>query len=74
MNLIQLLFLISFGEQQLKGILAKVVEKSDYATAFVPAIKVIEVNQEINQHGYSMILERVEVTETENTCLFKNQK
>ena len=34
-------------------ILANSIEKSDYATAFSPALKVIEVNQEINQHGYS---------------------
>ena len=53
------------------SILATSVEKSDYATAFAPAIKVIEVNQEINQHGYIMTLERVEIAETETRAYLK---
>ena len=56
---------------QVPSIIATVVEKSDYAIAFAPAIKVIEVNQEINQHGYSMTLERVEVAETETRAYLK---
>lgn len=53
------------------SILATSVEKSDYATTFAPAIKVIEVNQEINQHGYIMTLERVEIAETETRAYLK---
>lgn len=56
---------------QAPSILATLVEKSDYVTAFAPAIKVIEVNQEINQHGYSMTLERVEIAETETRAYLK---
>ena len=56
---------------QVPSIIATVVEKSDYAIAFAPAIKVIEVNQEINQHGYSMTLERVEIAETETRAYLK---
>ena len=56
---------------QAPSIFATLVEKSDYAIAFAPAIKVIEVNQEINQHGYSMTLERVEIAETETRAYLK---
>ena len=56
---------------QAPSILATLVEKSDYVIAFAPAIKVIEVNQEINQHGYSMTLERVEIAETETRAYLK---
>ena len=52
-------------------ILANSIEKSDYATAFSPALKVIEVNQEINQHGYSMTLERIELAASETRVYLK---
>ena len=52
-------------------ILASSIEKSDYATAFSPALKVIEVNQEINQHGYSMTLERIELAASETRVYLK---
>ena len=52
-------------------IMASSVEKSDYATAFSPALKVIDVNQEINQHGYSMTLERIELAADETRVYLK---
>lgn len=56
---------------QVPSIIATSIEKSDYAKAFAPALKVIEGNQEINQHGYSMTLERVEIAETETRAYLK---
>lgn len=47
-------------------IVASKIEKSDYATAFDPAIKTIDVNKEIDQHGYVIKLNKVEFG-TENT-------
>jgi len=47
------------------GIIATKVEKADYATAFSPAIKTIDMNQEQNQHGYSFIVEKVELAKDE---------
>lgn len=41
-------------------ITASKIEKSDYATAFDPAIKTIDVNKEIDQHGYVIKLDKVE--------------
>lgn len=53
------------------SIIASSIEKSDYATAFSPALKVIDVNQEINQHGYSMTLERIELAADETRVYLK---
>lgn len=44
---------------------ASSIEKSDYATAFAPAIKTVEVNEEQNQHGIVLKLEKVEFAEKE---------
>lgn len=52
-------------------ILASKIERTDYATAFAPAIKTIQVNKEINQNGYILKLSKVEVAEKE-TRLFIN--
>lgn len=49
----------------LPGILASSIEKTDYATAFAPAIKTIEVNEEKNQHGYKMKISKIEIAENE---------
>lgn len=46
-------------------ITASSIEKSDYATAFAPAINTAEANQEQNQHGILLILEKVEFAEKE---------
>jgi len=65
------------GENALGGtvnapiILASKVEKTDYATAFAPAIKTIEVNKEINQHGYIIKLNKVELAEKETRLYIK---
>lgn len=40
--------------------IASKIEKTDYATAFDPAIKTITVNKEINQNGYVIKLNKVE--------------
>lgn len=44
---------------------AEKVEKTDYITAFSQPLKTIEVNKEINQHGYIVKLNKVEVAEDE---------
>jgi hypothetical protein len=60
------------GENALGGsisapvITATKVEKSDYGTAFDPAIKTVTVNKEINQNGYVIQLNKVEFG-TKNT-------
>ena len=59
------------GENALGGtvtapvIIADKVEKTDYVTAFSPPLKTIEVNKEINQHGYIVKLNKVEIAEDE---------
>ena len=59
------------GENAMGGIVtapaikAETVEISDYATAFAPAIKTVDVNQEINQHGYLLKLSKIEIAENE---------
>jgi len=62
----------SFGEAlTAPSILADEIEKYDYTPAFAPAIKTIQVNKEINQNGYILKLNKVEVAEKE-TRLFIN--
>jgi hypothetical protein len=46
-------------------IVASKIEKSDYATAFLPAIKTIEVNKEQNQSGYIIKISKVELAKEE---------
>ncbi|WMJ81986.1 DUF4352 domain-containing protein [Clostridium sp. MB40-C1] len=41
------------------------IDKSDYATAFDPAIKTIKIDKEINQNGYVLKLNKVEVAKNE---------
>ncbi|MEF2244233.1 hypothetical protein [Paenibacillus sp. IITD108] len=47
------------------AIIAKKVTKTDYATAFAPAIKTINMDQEQNQNGYIISVDKVELTEQE---------
>ncbi|AYA78025.1 DUF4352 domain-containing protein [Bacillus sp. Y1] len=47
------------------AIKADKIEISDYATAFAPAIKTIDVNQEMDQHGYLLKLNKIELAENE---------
>ncbi|GAB6630967.1 MULTISPECIES: hypothetical protein [Bacillus] len=51
-------------------ILASSIEKSDYATAFAPAKKTIEVNQEQNQNGYKISIKKIEIADNETRVLF----
>jgi hypothetical protein len=59
------------GENALGGtvtapaISADKVELSDYATAFAPALKTVEVNKDIDQHGYVLHLGKIEIAENE---------
>ena len=53
------------------SILASEIGKYDYAPAFRPAIKTIRVSKEINQNGYILTLNKVEVAEKE-TRLYIN--
>jgi hypothetical protein len=59
------------GENALGGtvtaptILADKIEKSDYATAFAPALKTIDVNKKIDQHGFVLNLSKIEIAENE---------
>ncbi|KAF1677802.1 zinc ribbon domain-containing protein [Bacillus sp. SKDU12] len=65
------------GENALGGsvsaprIVADSIEKSDYATAFAPAQKTINVNKTQNQHGFALTLQKVELAEKE-TRLYVN--
>ncbi|WP_175640192.1 hypothetical protein [Metabacillus schmidteae] len=52
-------------------ILADSIEKTDYATAFAPAIKTVELKKEIDQHGFVIKVNKIELAETE-TCVFVN--
>ncbi|WP_050616513.1 hypothetical protein [Bacillus testis] len=47
------------------AIKADKIEVSDYATAFAPAIKTINVNKTIDQHGYSITLQKIETAKKE---------
>ncbi|WP_161830882.1 DUF4352 domain-containing protein [Turicibacter sp. TS3] len=53
------------------GVAATQVEKVDYATAFAPSMKTVELNQELNQNGYKMTLERVEFAKSETRAYLK---
>ncbi|MFB9757973.1 DUF4352 domain-containing protein [Ectobacillus funiculus] len=44
---------------------AKEVKKSDYGTAFAPAKKSVDVNQEQNQSGFKVTVKKLEVAEDE---------
>lgn len=52
-------------------ILASSIEVVDYVTAVSPAIKTIEVNQNIDQHGYVMNLEKIEFAENQTRVYLK---
>lgn len=56
----------SFGGKRAMPIIkAKKVELSDYATAFAPAEKTVDVNLEINQHGYVVELKKIETAKND---------
>lgn len=47
------------------------VEVVDYITAVAPAIKTVELNEEIDQHGYIMQLQKIEFAETQTRVYLK---
>jgi hypothetical protein len=53
------------GEVTAPIIIADKVEKSDWGTAFAPAIKTIDVNQEQNQNGFIVKIAKVELAAEE---------
>lgn len=62
----------AFGAKlRIPAIVADKVEKADYATAFSPAIKTIDVNQEQNQYGYILTVSKVELAEKETRVFVK---
>lgn len=62
----------AFGaELTLPVILASKVEITDYGIAYAPALKIIEVNQEQDQHGYKLTLKKVEIAENETRAYIK---
>lgn len=50
-------------------ITASKIEKTDYTTAFDPAIKTVDLNKEIDQQGYVMKISKVEFSK-ENTRVY----
>jgi hypothetical protein len=54
------------GSVTAPAIKADKIEKSDYATAFAPAIKTVDVNKEIEQNGYVIKLSKIELAENES--------
>lgn len=53
------------GRISLVNIKADSIEKVDYVSAFSPAIKTVEINEEIDQDGYVMGVEKIEFAEKE---------
>ncbi|QWH60214.1 DUF4352 domain-containing protein [Bacillus mycoides] len=51
-------------------ILASSIDKSDYATAFAPAKRTVEVNQEQSQNGYKFSIKKIEVADNETRVYF----
>lgn len=46
-------------------IVADTIEKTDWITAFAPAIETITVGETIDQHGYQITLDKIELAENE---------
>ena len=59
------------GQITAPSILADKIEKSDYQTAFAPAKETIEVNDEKDQHGYKLTVEKVEIADIETRIYVK---
>lgn len=56
---------------KIPAIHARSIEKTDYATAFAPAVKTIELNQTQEQNGYIMAISKVELAEQETRVHLK---
>lgn len=62
----------AFGaEIKAPRIVASSVEKATYVEAFSPAKKTVEVNKEINQHGYILTLQKLELADDETRAYVK---
>ncbi|MFD1705155.1 DUF4352 domain-containing protein [Siminovitchia sediminis] len=59
------------GQVTAPAILAETVEVSDYQTAFAPAKETIELNEEQNQHGYILEVQKVELADQETRVYVK---
>lgn len=46
-------------------ILADTIEKADYSIAFAPAIHTINIDDQIDQHGYVLTISKIEIAESE---------
>lgn len=56
----------AFGAEMVAPIIdAQKVEKADYATAFAPTLKSIDVNKEQDQKGYTLKVNKIELAENE---------
>ncbi|MCP6680765.1 DUF4352 domain-containing protein [Bacillus nakamurai] len=53
------------GSVSAPRIVADKIEKSDYATAFAPAEKIIKVNKTENHSGYALTLQKVELAKNQ---------
>ncbi|HKK95220.1 MAG TPA: hypothetical protein VJ916_02690 [Anaerovoracaceae bacterium] len=62
----------AFGAELILPLInASKVEVVDYSTAFSPALKTIEVNEEQNQSGYKLTLIKVEIAKNETRAFLK---
>lgn len=59
------------GEITAPVINASTIEKADYAEAFSPAIKTVDINKEIDQNGYVIRVSKVELAEQETRVYMK---
>jgi len=59
------------GKVSALSVLASEVEKSDYATAFSPAIKTIEVNQNQQQNNLFFEISKIEIAKEETRVFLK---
>ena len=62
----------AFGASvKMPAIKASNIEVVDYMTAVAPTIKTIEVNEEINQNGFIVSIEKIEIAENETRVYAK---
>ncbi|WP_027726303.1 hypothetical protein [Tuberibacillus calidus] len=59
------------GKIEAPVIVADKIEKSDYVTAFAPALKTVDINKEQDQHGYKMKLTKLEIAENETRIYYE---
>lgn len=59
------------GEVAAPAIIADMVEQTDYQTAFAPTKNTIKVDEEQDQHGYKLYVEKVEIADSETRVYVK---